>query len=94
MEPACVIGLPHHRTIVALDIEMSTNRTDPVKAELRGKMYELFDAALCSAGIHRRHRDRFIDRGDGILALIHPVDKAPKTILLEGYSERQSVTRL
>ena len=82
MEPACVIGLPHHRTIVALDIEMSTNRTDPVKAELRGKMYELFDAALCSAGIHRRHRDRFIDRGDGILALIHPVDKAPKTILL------------
>jgi class 3 adenylate cyclase len=82
MESICAIGPPHHRTIVALDIEMSTNRTDPVKAELRNKIYELFDAALCSAGIHRRHRDRFIDRGDGILALIHPVDKAPKTILL------------
>ena len=82
MEPTCAIGLPHHRTIVALDIEKSTNRTDSVKAELRNKIYDLFDAALCSAGIHRRHRDRFIDRGDGILALIHPVDKAPKTILL------------
>jgi class 3 adenylate cyclase len=82
MEPPCAVGLPHHRTIVALDIEMSTDRTDPVKAELRNKIYELFDVALRSAGIQRRHRDRFIDRGDGILALIHPVDKAPKTILL------------
>jgi class 3 adenylate cyclase len=82
MEPTCAIGLPHHRTIVALGIEKSTNRTDSVEAELRNKIYDLFDAALCSAGIHRRHRDRFIDRGDGILALIHPVDKAPKTILL------------
>lgn len=82
MEPSYAIGPPHHRTIVALDIEMSTNRTDPVKAELRSRIYELFDAALCSAGIHRRQRDRFIDRGDGILALIHPVDQAPKTILL------------
>jgi len=32
--------------------------------------------------IQRRHRDRFIGRGDGILALIHPVDQAPKAILL------------
>ena len=30
----------------------------------------------------RCHYDRFIDRGDGILALIHPVDQAPKTLLL------------
>jgi class 3 adenylate cyclase len=82
MELSCAVGPPHHRTIVALDIEMSTNRTDSVKAELRSKIYELFDAALRSAGIHRRYRDRFIDRGDGILALIRPVDKAPKTILL------------
>ncbi len=47
-----------------------------------GKTYELFDAALCSAGIHKRHRDRYIDRGDGLLALIHPVDQAPKALLL------------
>jgi class 3 adenylate cyclase len=75
-------ALPHYRAIVALDIECSSSRSDPVKAELRNKTYGLFDAALCSAGIHRRHRDRFIDRGDGLLALIRPVDQAPKVLLL------------
>ena len=74
--------LPHHRAIVALDIEHSTSRPDPVKAELRNKIYEMFDASLGSAGIHKRYRDRFIDRGDGVLALIHPVDQAPKVLLL------------
>jgi class 3 adenylate cyclase len=82
MEPLLATGLPHYRAIVALDIERSTSRSDPVKAELRNKTYELFDAALCSAGIRKRHRDRYIDRGDGVLALIHPVDQAPKALLL------------
>lgn len=82
MEPVLTAGLPHHRAIVALDIERSTIRPDPVKAELRNKIYEIFDAALCSAGIYKRYRDRFIDRGDGVLALIHPVDQAPKALLL------------
>ena len=82
MEPPLAIGLPHHRVVVALDIERSTSRPDPVKAYLRNKIYELFDAALFSAGIQKRHRDRFIDRGDGILALIHPVDRAPKALML------------
>jgi class 3 adenylate cyclase len=68
--------------VIALDIERSTSRPDPVKAELRRKLYEVFDAALVQAGIRRQYRDRFIDRGDGILALIHPVDQAPKTALL------------
>ena len=75
-------GLPRHRAIVAVDIEQSTSRPDPIKAELRRALYELFDQALRSAGIHRRHRDRFTDRGDGLLALIHPVDQASKPILL------------
>src|SRR5215831_19477892 len=78
IEPLRATGLPHYRAIIALDIERSTSRPDPVKAELRNKAYELFDAALRSAGIHRRHRDRYIDRGDGLLALIHPVEQAPK----------------
>jgi class 3 adenylate cyclase len=82
MEPVLAVGLPLYRAIVALDIERSTSRPDPVKAELRSKIYEMFDAALCSAGIHKRHRDQFIDRGDGVLALIHPVDQAPKVLLL------------
>lgn len=82
MEPYLVTGLPHYRTIVALDIEQSTARTDPVKADLRDRMYGLFDEALRSAGIQAPHRDPFIDRGDGVLALIHPVEQAPKAILL------------
>ena len=82
MEPFIMTGLPHYRVIVALDIESSTNRPDPVKAELRNKTYELFDAALLSEGICQRYRDRYIDRGDGLLALIHPVDQAPKALLV------------
>jgi class 3 adenylate cyclase len=70
------------RTIVALDIERSTTRPDPVKAELRIMLYELFDAALRSAGIYPEHRDRFEDRGDGLLALLHPVEKVPAALLL------------
>ena len=54
-----------------------------MKAELRRKLYELFDTALLAAGIRRQYRDRFTDRGDGILALIHPVDQAPKAALLK-----------
>ena len=54
-----------------------------MKAELRAKLYEVFDAALLEAGIRRQYRDRFIDRGDGILGLIHPVDQAPKAALLK-----------
>jgi len=71
----------HQRTIVALDIERSTSRPDPVKAELRATMYDLFDAALRAAGIQPRHRDRFADRGDGFLALIHAVDHPPEVLL-------------
>lgn len=84
METLPAVSLPHHRAIVAVDIERSTSRPDPVKAELRNKTYEMLDAALSSAGIHKRYRDRFIDRGDGVLALIHPVDQAPKALLLNG----------
>ena len=82
MEPHPATCLPQYRLILALDIEQSTCRPDPVKAEFRTSLYELFDEALRSAGIQRRHRDAFIDRGDGVLALIHPVDQVPKAILL------------
>ncbi|HLN70350.1 MAG TPA: hypothetical protein VK280_24160 [Streptosporangiaceae bacterium] len=75
-------SLPHYRAIIALDIERSTSRPNPIKGELRNKTYELFEVALRMAGIGRRHHDRFVDRGDGILALIHPVDQAPKALML------------
>jgi len=67
---------PRRRVIVALDIEDSTTRPDPAKGELRTMIYELFDAALRSAGITAQRRDRFADRGDGLLALIDPADQA------------------
>src|SRR5690349_24303184 len=82
MGPVQKADLPYYRAILALDIESSTTRPNPVKGELRNKPYELFEVALCTAGIGKRYRDRFIDRGDGILALIHPVDQAPKALLL------------
>ena len=63
------------RVIVALDIEGSTSRPDSVKAELRTMLYELFDAALRSAGVSARRRGQFTDRGDGLLALIDPADQ-------------------
>jgi hypothetical protein len=59
-----------------------TSRPNPIKAELRSKTYELFEVALRWAGISTSHRDKFVDRGDGILALIHPVDQVPKALLL------------
>jgi len=69
------LRLSRHRVIVALDIESSTSRPDPVKAELRTMLYELFDAALRTSGVSARRRDRFADRGDGLLALIDPADQ-------------------
>jgi hypothetical protein len=82
MEPFLAASLPHYRAILALDIERSTSRPNPIKAELRSKTYELFEVALRWAGISTSHRDKFVDRGDGILALIHPVDQVPKALLL------------
>jgi len=77
-----------HRAIVAVDMESSTTQTNPVKARLRQAMYNMIDDALRTAGITQQHRDSFIDRGDGILILIHPTEKAPKTRLLDTVAPR------
>jgi class 3 adenylate cyclase len=76
---------PVYRTIVAVDIESSTTRTDVVKARLRTVMYELLEAALNICGIAEKHYDPLIDRGDGACLLIRPVDQAPKTLLLSRF---------
>jgi hypothetical protein len=73
---------PHHRTIFAVDIEGSTTRTNSVKAELRDAMYQLVEQSLQANGITDSYRDPFVDRGDGILTLVRPVDEVPKTVLL------------
>ncbi|MCW2913544.1 MAG: hypothetical protein JWN52_1612 [Actinomycetia bacterium] len=80
-------SLPMHRSILAVDIEKSTSplRTNPIKEELRRQIYRLLDEAMTTAGIASRHVDPFEDRGDGVLALIHPVDEIPKTLLLNPF---------
>ncbi|MER7547025.1 hypothetical protein ABTW95_28865 [Spirillospora sp. NPDC127506] len=73
---------PRYRAILAVDIEGSTARTDPVKAELRRTLYTLLEEAFNRAGIGRRYREEYVDRGDGALVLVHPFDEVPKTLLL------------
>ncbi|WP_243719228.1 hypothetical protein, partial [Actinomadura sp. 7K534] len=73
---------PRYRTILAVDIEGSTTRTDPVKAELRRVLYRLLEEAFNRAGIVPGHREEYVDRGDGVLVLIPPLDEVPKTLLL------------
>lgn len=77
-------SVPLHRSIIAIDIERSTGatRTNPIREELRREVYRLLGTAMRTAGITETHCDPFADRGDGVLALVHPVDEVPKTLLL------------
>jgi hypothetical protein len=45
-------------------------------------MYDLVEESFRSAGISSECRDGLLDRGDGVIALLRPVDEAPKTLLL------------
>jgi hypothetical protein len=71
-----------HRSILAIDIENSTTRTNLIKFELRRQIYNLLGEAMTAAGIDKHHCEPLVDRGDGVLALIHPVDEVPKSRLL------------
>lgn len=73
---------PRHRTILAVDVERSTSRTNASKALMRKVMYDLIESALQAGGIPERHRDPLINCGDGVLILVHPADEAPTTLLL------------
>lgn len=81
---------PQPRTILAVDVEGSTLRTNTAKARYRSVMYEFLDAALREAGIDEQAREEFIDCGDGALVLIRPVSHAPKTLLLDTVLPRLS----
>jgi hypothetical protein len=74
--------LPVHRSIFAVDIENSTQRTNTVKEELRQHVYQLVDQALDAAGIDEHLHDPISDLGDGVLVLVHPTDELPKPLLL------------
>ena len=72
----------YERAIVAVDIEDSTSRSDHVKARLRQALYDLLERALHVGGLTDEEYDPFLDRGDGALTLIHPVDHALQARLL------------
>ncbi|MFB9687628.1 hypothetical protein [Amycolatopsis plumensis] len=74
--------VPLHRVMVAVDIAGSTTRTNPARARLRTVLFELLDEAFLAGGITKKFRDGFVDRGDGALCLVRPVDQAPKPVLL------------
>src|SRR5579862_1344188 len=74
--------LPFYRSILALDIEGSTRRTNPIKEELRELVYRLVMGALGMAGISIQDCDPFTDRGDGVLILLRAMDEFPKPFLL------------
>lgn len=74
--------LPSYRLMIAVDIENSTIRTDPAKARLRHVMYEKLTESLRAGGIDESRRDPLIDRGDGVLALVHPELPGAKMVLL------------
>lgn len=73
---------PLHRSILALDLESSSTRTDLIKVELRYQLYRLLRRAMQAAGIDERHCEPIADRGDGVLVLVHPVDEVPRSRLL------------
>ncbi len=73
---------PIHRSILLLDIESSTSRSNPVKEQLREQLYRMLDDSLAFAGVDEKHREHYEDRGDGVMALIHPADEIPKCHLV------------
>ena len=73
---------PMHRSIVTVDLEGSTMRTNPVKGELRRIMYDLLGRSLEGVAITDNHLEPWTDRGDGVMLLIRPHDDVPKTVLL------------
>lgn len=74
---------PLYRSIIVLDLEESTMRTNPVKGELRRVMYDLLGRSLEAMAITGNRLEPLTDRGDGILVLIKPHDEVPKTVLLD-----------
>jgi hypothetical protein len=74
---------PCHRSMLAVDVEGSTRRTDPSKAQMRRSMYELLQQALYEGGVTDSYRDALLDRGDGVMVLVRPIDEVPKTVLLD-----------
>jgi hypothetical protein len=73
---------PCYRTVFGVDVESSTTRTNIAKARMRDAMYDLVVEAFTRDGITPDEYDPLLDTGDGLVALVRPVDRVPKTLLL------------
>ena len=73
---------PVYRIIFAVDVRGSTECTNLGRMEFRDAIYTMVEKSLLAAGISERHRDAFVDRGDGMLVLIQQTDKISKTLML------------
>jgi hypothetical protein len=73
---------PCYRTVLGLDVENSTTRNNRMKARMRDAMYDLVTKVFARNEITADDHDPFIDRGDGLVALLRPADRVPKTLLL------------
>ncbi|MGB3440302.1 MAG: hypothetical protein WBA97_16265 [Actinophytocola sp.] len=80
-----IAPVPVQRTIVGVDVERSTDRNNTQRARLRQAMYEVFEKSLIAAGVGDEFREPFVDRGDGAMAFIQPVDELPKLLLLNTF---------
>jgi hypothetical protein len=74
---------PRYRTVFGVDVESSTKRNNSAKARMRDAMYDLVTEAFARSDITSDDHDPFLDRGDGIYALLRPIDRVPKTLLLQ-----------
>jgi len=74
---------PRYRIVFGVDVESSTTRNNSAKARMRDAMYALVTEAFVRNEITADDHDPLLDRGDGLVALLRPADRVPKTLLLQ-----------
>lgn len=73
---------PCYRNVFGIDVESSTLRNNSAKARMRDAMYALITETFARNEITPDDHDPFINSGDGVVALLRPADRVPKTVLL------------
>jgi hypothetical protein len=81
---------PCQRVILAVGMSATKACGNLVMAQLRKAMVDLVERALVDSGFTADFRDRYVDRGDWLISLIHPTDRIPKTWLLTKFAPKLS----
>jgi hypothetical protein len=76
---------PVQRTVVGVDVEGSTDRNNVQRARIREAMYEVLEKSLIVSGVTEERREPLLDRGDGAIVFIQPVDEIPKPLLVNTF---------